>query len=304
MPQSAASANRFAEFATALLPFWYLGLSALIYIAMRKTLRAVLLKRTLHLLPYTLLTLAGGRFTQDITPAVALAAVSSFLIAYSVALQNDYYDAREGEHKRSVERCDVEFFLILSGAFLVWMTLLRQMAVLPLILIFSLGILYNFPIFRLKKYFPGAQKVEGMGALMFFLTGVMVFDRALIRPPVLLIALLLFGGWSVLVSWKDLKDIRNDVRLGYQNLYTFLMRKGRSLSQAHRLSTILGVVCLSVPVLYAVLTKQYAAAAVITLTGFIPIVVLSYYPTMQNWFKYVLLSFCILLIDCMIFLKI
>lgn len=304
IPSQPQATLRATEIAPAFLPFWYLGLSAILYIVLRPHLRQVLLKRTLHLLPYTLLTLAGGKFMHDITPPVMLAAVSAFLMAYSVALQNDYYDAREGEHKKNVEKCDVEFFLILTGGFLLWMTQLNQMAVLPLVLIFALGILYNFPLFRMKKFFPGAQKVEGMGALMFFMTGVMVFDRAQLRPSVLVTALLLFGGWSIVVSWKDLKDFRKDTRLGYKNLYTFIMGFGKSLSQAHRISSALGLFCIAVPVVYAVLTAQYVAAAVVFVTGFMPLFVLSFFPTIKHWFKYVLLFFCIILCECMFLLKI
>lgn len=299
-----SAAIQAADIAPAFLPFWYIGLSAILYIALRQPLRKVLLKRVLHLLPYTLLTLAGGSFTRAITAQVALAAFSAFLLAYSVALQNDYFDAREGEHKKNVEKCDVDFFIILTGGFLLWMTLLNQMAVLPLILIFALGILYNFPLFRMKKFFPGAQKVEGMGALMFFLTGVMVFDRSSLRPAVLVVALLLFGGWSVVVSWKDLKDFRKDTRLGYKNLYTFIMGFGKSLSQAHKISSIVGVSCIAVPVSYAIFSAQYLAASLLAISGFLPLLILTFFPTIKNWFKYVLLFFCVTLCECMFLLKI
>jgi len=293
-----------AQFIISLLPFWYLFLSILIYLILRPVLRGIMLRRFLHLMPYTLVVLCGGQFTYAINTPVMLAAATAFLIAFAVALQNDHFDSRHGEHKKLIDECDMVFFNIMVGGFLLWMLLLNQMTVLPLILIYCFGILYNYPKFRIKKFFPGAQKIEGMGAMMFFLTGVMVFDRINFRPGILLTAFLIFGGWSVLASWKDLKDIRSDTRLGYKNLYTFFMGFGMSLSRAHKLSSAIGLACIVVPIIYALATGQYLAAAVIFAAGLLPLLALTYVPTIRHWFKYVLSAICLVLVECLILLKI
>lgn len=297
--QTAAMAN----LTLSLMPFWYLFLSIIIFLILRPILRKIMIKRVLHLAPYTLVTLCGGQFTAGITTPVILAASSVFLVAFCVALQNDYFDSRHGEHRKIIEKSDMDFFNIMAAGFLLWMLILNQITVLPLIIIFSLGVLYNFPLFRIKKFFPGAQKIEGLGAAMFFMTGVMVFDRSHFRPQIFLIALLIFGGWSVLASWKDLKDIRSDVRLGYKNLYTFIMGFGVSLSKAHKISSLIGLACIVVPIVYGLLTGQYLAAAVIFGAGLLPLTALTYVPTIRKWFKYVLMGICAVLVECMVFLK-
>lgn len=288
----------------ALLPFWYLFLSVLVYLILRPVLRKIMVKRFLHLMPYTLTTLCGGQFTGGITTPVILAGASVFLIAFAVALQNDHFDSRHGEHKKIIDECDMVFFNLIAAGFLLWMLLLNQITVLPLILIFCSGILYNFPRFRIKKFFPGAQKIEGIGAAMFFLTGVMIFDRSHFRPGIFLTALLIFGGWSVLASWKDLKDIRSDTRLGYKNLYTFFMGFGMSLSRAHKTSSAIGLACIVFPIVYALFTGQYLAAGVLFAAGLAPLAGLTFVPTIRHWFKYVLFCICAVLAECLLLLKI
>lgn len=290
--------------AMALMPFWYLLLSLVMFFMIRPVVLHVFLKRFLHFLPFALITIFGGAVTNQITGPVILAAASVLLINFSAALQNDYFDARLGEHAKIIEHSDMQFIHIICGAFLLWLLILNQMTVLPLIVLFSCGILYNYPQFRIKKFFPGALKIEGLAALMCFLTGVMIFDRSHFRPSLLVIALLVFGGWSVLSSWKDLKDIRSDVRLKYKNLYTFLMARGLSLSKAHRVSSTLGLACVLVPVCYALATGQWYAAGILLASGFLPLLALSYFPRIRKWFKYVLISVSAVEVGCILVLKI
>ncbi|MBS0616642.1 MAG: UbiA prenyltransferase family protein [Spirochaetes bacterium] len=292
------------DLSLALLPFWYIFFSVLLFLALRPVLRKVMVRRMLHLMPYALVTVCGGQLTGGINTAVILAGVSVFLIAFAMGLQNDYFDARHGEHRRIIEKSDMDFFNIAAGGFILWMILLNQVTALPLLIFFGLGILYSYPIFRLKKFFPGALKVEGLAAVMAFVTGVMVFARESFRPQIFVVALLIFGGWSVLASWKDLKDIRRDTRLGYKNLYTFIMGFGASLSRAHRINSMLGLVCIMVPVVYATITAQYMAATVIFCAGFLPLLGLTFFPTIKTWFKYVLLSISAVLIECTLLLRI
>jgi len=292
------------DISLALLPFWYIFFSILLFLALRPVLRKVMISRFLHLIPYALVTVCGGQLTGGINISVILAGASVFLISFSMGLQNDYFDSRHGEHRRIIDKSDMDFFNIASGGFIVWMILLNQVTALPLLIFFSLGILYSYPIFRLKKFFPGALKVEGLAAVMAFLTGVMVFTREYFRPQIFIVALLIFGGWSVLASWKDLKDIRRDTRLGYKNLYTFIMGFGASLSRAHRVSSMLGLICVMVPVVYAVITTQYVAAIVIFCAGFLPLFGLTFFPTMRMWFKYVLLGISAVLAECTLLLRI
>lgn len=214
-----------------------------------------ILRRSAHGFPLAALALVGFSWVKPWDLDLVLVILSILLSAAMTIVQNDYWDSiDETGETGAVQRYDVTIIqfawcLIMSG-FLVS----NSPAVLPFIAYGVVSYLYNAPAYRGKKYFPANVKMEGLAGGAAFLVGVIfaatprLFDIAqsvrieprlgthLIRMPfswvfsadIMIAAFLAFGGWSVLVSMKDEKDIETDLATGSTNIFTLMIRRGRS----------------------------------------------------------------------------
>lgn len=225
---------------------------ALVY---RWELSKLVARRILHGLPLLGLALVGFGWVKPWDADVLLVALAVLLSAAMTIVQNDYWDALDeyGEAK-IVQRYDVTLIqfgwcLIVSG-FLVS----NSPVVLPFIAYGIVSFLYNSPAYRGKKHFPANVKMEGLAGGAAFLVGVLMAAAPLLHEsaravrvdsrlghPVLrmpfswefgaevaVAAFLAFGGWSILVSMKDEKDIEADLASGSTNLFTLFVRRGQS----------------------------------------------------------------------------
>ena len=297
--------NYVARLALSFLPFWYLTVSFVLYMLLRAKLRQLLARRLPHFVPFFLIALAGGHYTKAITGEVYLAAFAVLLLAATAAVENDYFDLRGRAALLRPEKCDLDFMHIVAAGLLFWLVTLGLNVALPLILIAVGAILYNYPQFRLRKIFPASLKIEGLWAAMAFLSGMLVFDRSTLRAELIVALLLIFGGWSVVAAWKDLKDFRSDLRNGYRNLYTWLYTaQNMRLHRAHRLVSAVIVACFIVPVLYAILSRQWNAAIALAFFGLVPIIILSFYPRLRYWFRIVLYVFSAEIVSAIFWLRV
>jgi FAD/FMN-containing dehydrogenase len=130
--------------------------------------------------------------------------------------------------------------------------------------------LYNSPLYRGKRYFPANLKLEGLWGGSAFLLGVLAaampqladlgsarVDGARLTstmerlpfswrygPDVAVAALLAFGGWSLLASLKDEKDVEIDAELGVQTLFTLGRRRDVSAEVVARWVRGVALACL------------------------------------------------------------
>lgn len=234
------------------------------YLVLQPRLAAGLLRRMVHTLPFVLVALAGFAFTG---PLMFSAWVVAFLVAFifAVALvQNDFYDAPEDRLQNRavyVDGEDVTFMNVAAIACLVMLAFGQSMTSLTLGLILSLSFLYSYPYYKAKRFFPSNLKIEGMWGALAFTTGLIAGrEQAMygmprwdhmhkVMPladpvqiglsPVELGALaLVFGGFTLLGSLKDSKDIAADAAAGNQTLYTLWARKNRPVRTIHAVLSI------------------------------------------------------------------
>lgn len=221
----------------------------------RWELLMLLFRRIAHGLPLVALALVGFGWVKPWDADVVLVALAVLLSAAMTIVQNDYWDALDETGAPAiVQRYDVTIIqfawcLIVSG-FLVS----NSPVVMPFIAYGVVSYLYNAPAYRGKKHFPANIKMEGLAGGAAFLIGVLLaaspilFEAAqavrieprlnsyLLRMPfswvfgveIIVAAFLAFGGWSVLVSMKDEKDIESDLASGSTNIFTLMIRRGRS----------------------------------------------------------------------------
>jgi hypothetical protein len=304
LPADSSAQGFVAKIAISFLPFWYLILSLVFYLALKAELRSLLRRRLPHFMPFVLVTIAGGHYTGGVGVEVLLAAAAVLLLAATAAVQNDFFDRTTGSAKLRPDSCDLDFMHIVAAGLLLWLLLLGLNSVLPLMVIAAASVLYNFPQFKLRRIFPASLKIEGLWAAMAFLAGMLVYDRKSLRGEALVVLGLVFGGWSVVAAWKDLKDVRGDARHGYLNLYTFLWRRHQlSLHRVHRIVSLAVIFCFAVPIVYAAITAQWLAVGALSVLGLAPIVALSFHPGLKNWFRWVLLVFSVEILVLIFFLR-
>jgi hypothetical protein len=137
-----------------------------------------------------------------------------------------------------------------------------------LLLQFVASVVYNYPFYRARDYFPANLKIEGLWGATSFLIGWLSARESL--PPSAvkttvaegaalsaldadsaIAAFLIFGGFSLLSALKDQKDIELDTRSKTQTLYTFAARKNQVTATHRMLIAIAAVAFLVGPVLLA-----------------------------------------------------
>ena len=228
--------TRMVNAVTALFPVIHMLVGAILYLAARRSLWTPMLRRGLHILPFMLLTFLGASLRGGGQGAY-LATAMVWLCFWAAILQNDYYDTLAGEKTGAapVRRGDIQFFNIVAIYLLFWIFILKNPAVLPMVLILVLAWLYHHPDYRVKKYLYGAIKMEGMWGALSLVAGFLVSPTRPMTQGELLLLFAVFGGWSLCAPLKDFKDIRSDARARNYTLYQFFIKRGIGLSRGHRI---------------------------------------------------------------------
>lgn len=215
------------------IAFYQAFLALLVYLTLRVKLLLHLLRRMLHIIPFVMLTLLGG--TAVHTNAVSLMQAVFLIFAFGLValVQNNYFDtleSRQGGKNHIAAKFDVQIINVLYILALIPLFMLNSRTALAGLIIFVCGILYNYPLYRARNHFPANLKIEGVWGLSAFLAGSLLEPQAASRSGILLMAFLVFGGWSTVAVLKDLKDAEEDHQDGVQTVFTLLMRRGYSVS--------------------------------------------------------------------------
>lgn len=212
-----------------------------------------LTKRSLHCLPFVLLAFMGAAVSGGINPFTIFAAFMVFYAGLVTLVQNDFFDKEEDTLSGRygyVTRQDVLFF---NTTYLILVFLLyniKSMVFLPLGLLYIVSVLYNYDFYRAKRFFPANCKIEGIWGLGSFLAGIFSARSPVFTPEIIVFSFLIFGGWSLVSTFKDYKDIDADKTVGNQTGYIMLMKAGLSLEQAHRLVSTVILLCFVVPAIW------------------------------------------------------
>lgn len=246
--------------------------SATVYLAMQPRLAGHLARRMLHAIPLTGLFFCGSAFAGKILPVSYWVATILTFLAAATLVQNDHYDRADDEAQHRppyADGSDAAFFTIVGALLLMTLAIGHSVLLLPLGLYYVTSILYNFPFYRGKKHFPANIKMEGVAAAAAFLAGLMtawehgaaginMFNfqtsfwtkanhMAGIVPETVWAVCLVFGGWSLLATLKDFKDVAADSAGGVQTVYTLALRRGYDIRVLQRKITAISVFCLALP---------------------------------------------------------
>ena len=241
-----------------------LAVVLILYLLFRPAVATGLLKRWHHTLPFILVCLIGGAM-EGPPDSVLVWSVALVQLAFLVALaQNDYFDRDEDARQGRAPYVDREDVAVLNIVFLllVFTLILNSSAIgYILLIIFLVSVLYSYPMYRGKRFFPANLKSEGVWGASSFLIGVassagsgapvdpttLSFTASteashnaadIFDAPTLVALLLVFSGWSMVAALKDFKDVRADARSGIQTLYTLAVRRGWGLHRVHRILSI------------------------------------------------------------------
>lgn len=237
----------------------YLLAAVAVYGALSPAVVRGLARRVRHALPFTAFCLAGSAFAGGVFDSTLVYAGLLLLTFIAALAQNDFHDAAEdavqgrepyldGEDMRFLTVCAVLAIGVLAGA--------GTLAAVPLLVVLVLSVLYSFPFYRGKRYFPSNLKMEGMWGLSSFTLGLVAAiehraygaprwwlsslpepsDPGLLRAfdGVTLAAMVLaLGGYSLVAVLKDYKDWEADRDAGIQTIYTLASRRGYALERVH-----------------------------------------------------------------------
>ncbi len=228
-------------------------LSIIFYLALNPTITYSLLKRSLHCMPFVLITFVGGAVAGEITPLTLLMAILVLTAGLTTLVQNDFYDMAEDAisgRKLVINKDDVNFFncTFLALAFIIYH--LNSLLFLPLIMMFTCSVLYNYDFYRAKRYFPANYQIEGLWGLGSFLCGILSQPKPNFNAELIIYCVLVFAGWSLVSTFKDGKDIEADKAVGNQTAYLMLMKLGLSLRQAHISIATISIICFACPAIW------------------------------------------------------
>lgn len=272
-----------------MFPFLYTLIIGVCFLALRRPLIARVHIRFLHALPFVLAALLGGfQIRESFSIEVLSVAFMALILYFCMALQNDYYDERDRTQKTiRMSESDVQFLYYFVFLVLFWIILFNKVSAILLALVYALSILYHHPLYRAKRYFLANMKIEGAWGALTFLAGALVYPIVELPAGFALKTFLVFGGFSWLSVWKDLKDVRQDKRDKNESLYLFCMKRGLSLSKVHRLISAVLVAVLTLPIFALIQKTQYFVAALIA-TLVLVFAIMSFFPRMHNWFRKIL----------------
>lgn len=236
---------------TALIVLGQIVVAYLIYlIAYRPQFLRVQAERIVHVLPLIGIALVGYAWVRPLDLSALFAALVVLIAGALTVAENDYWDHLEEdpEGPAPVERYDL-VFAVVSFWSLTALLVLQGSPIGVVLGVYGVAsYLYNSSLYRGKRYFPANLKLEGLwggsafGIGMFLAIAPMMtsgarpfwFDRSYSGAPfasvvgvdVVIAAALAFGGWSVLASLKDHKDVETDGRLGAHTVFTLARRGG------------------------------------------------------------------------------
>lgn len=243
----------FGQQAMIVISILQIGMALILYLVLNYHMTLRLLQRSVHCVPFVLLAFIGAALAGGIKPQTYFVAFLVFLAGVVTLAQNDYFDAPEdvvSGRSAYLDHQDVLFFNITYLAMVLLLYTTGGFLYLPLVVLFICSVLYNYDFYRTKRYFPGNYKIEGMWGLGSFLAGVMSQGASTFSKEILIYAFLVFGGWSLVTTFKDYKDIEADQAAGNQTGYIMLMKAGLSLTQAHRIVSTVIIACFFVPVIW------------------------------------------------------
>ncbi|MCD6569637.1 MAG: hypothetical protein J7L53_02930 [Deltaproteobacteria bacterium] len=223
------------------------------YLILNPQIFANLIKRRLHCLPFVLLTFMGGAVSGGINPFTIFIASMVFYAGLVTLVQNDFFDKEEDSLSGRYSYVTGQDVLFFNTTYLIFVFLLynvKSMVFLPLILLYIVSVLYNYDFYRAKRFFPANYKIEGIWGLGSFLAGIFSQKSFVFTPEIIVFSFLIFGGWSLVSSFKDYKDIEADKAVGNQTGYIILMKTGLSLKQAHRIVSTVILLCFAVPAIW------------------------------------------------------
>jgi len=236
-----------------MLSFTQLSFAILCYLLINPVIAKNLFVRCLHCIPFVLLTFLGAVLSGTISTTTIMTAGVVFYAGMITIVQNDYFDRNEdmiaGRHTTICSH-DLIFF---NTTYLMLVFILYNsgaLVFLPLLLLFIVSILYNYDFYRAKKFFPANYKIEGIWGLSSFLAGILSQRSAQFTPEIVIYCFLVFGGWSLVSTFKDYKDIEADKAVGNQTGYIMLMKAGLSLERAHKIVCSMISACFLVPVVW------------------------------------------------------
>jgi len=236
-----------------LISLLQLVLALTLYLALNYRVAYRLLARSIHCLPFVLLTMIGAALSGGIKPISYFMSFLVFLAGITTLAQNDFFDKKEDElagRTAYIDRQDVIFCNAILIAIIMVLNATGGYIHLPLLLLFICGVLYNYDFYRAKRFFPGNYKIEGIWGLGSFLAGVMSQSPPNFSKEILIFSFLVFGGWSLVSTFKDYKDIEADRAVGNQTGYIILMKMGLNLRQAHYLVMTVITACFFVPAVW------------------------------------------------------
>lgn len=230
-----------------------------------------ILRRSLHILPLISILFVGYAWVKPIELSVLWPALLIVFCGVMTLVQNDYWDHLEesGVASPIVEKYDLIFIQIM------WMTMVATLffadsPLATLLCIYGVAsYLYNSPLYRGKKYFPANIKLEGIAGGAAFAIGLIVAvqpqlieaaqDPQLARrivpgmgvfpipwlyeSDIVWASFLAFGGWSVLATLKDEKDVEIDSRVGSQTAFVLLSRRGWSIEKTSTMLRTIAFLC-------------------------------------------------------------
>jgi hypothetical protein len=230
--------------------------------------------RFVHALPLIGVSMVGYAWVKPLDARALVAVVLVAVSGVMTIVQNDHWDDLEErpDAPERVRRHDVVIVQFL-WALLVAALLASDSVLAVILLVYGVAsYLYNAPLYRGKRYFPANLKLEGLWGGAAFLIGVFaaalpgLIEAAVHRSfasrittdmsmmpfswghgaAVAVAAFLAFGGWSVLATLKDEKDVATDERLGSQTVFTLLVRRGIVEAKVRRVVRALSFVFLSI----------------------------------------------------------
>jgi len=254
-----------------------------LYFALNNQLFFGLIKRLNHAIPVVLTCLLGFSVYKPLDAYAFMIALCMFFGALVVIVQNDYFDIDDDKKQgrnNYVNKDDVAFFNSIFAILILLFIFSGNFSGYMMLLFFLVSILYNYDIYRGKKYFPTNYKIEGIAGLSAYLAGVAMMisthyamsgdvlnvdqferikDYGSLIPQIenevftaeyLWIAFFVFGGWSILSVIKDYKDIESDQLVGNQTAYTLLLKSGKNIQKFHKIYTLVLSLSMLIPLVW------------------------------------------------------
>jgi hypothetical protein len=285
--------------------FWQVIFTVIIYFILRPALFIQIIKRIAHAAPFILISLLGAKLSKGLNLSAYLTAGMIGFAVIVGLVQNDYFDRRDDQYykrKSVVKKTDLPFFNICYLLCVGMLFVMNNKSALAVILFFTVCVLYNYNFYRAKKYFPANIKIEGIWGASAFLSGMLVHADKGFNSETLIILVLVFGGWSMVSSLKDFKDVRGDKKTRVTSAYLFLMSKGIRLSRTHKIYSSLTILCFIIPLVWLTLQEKYLEAMIIWIVSVIPIILMTFKPPKAKWYEGILIFTGIYLLLILVFI--